>query len=55
MSSADKGKEVVQARMQISDNDRLDSIETNDELPIQFGSIPRDFFGEYGIYVTGNV
>ena len=37
------GKEVVQERMQTSDDDRSNSMETDDELPIRFGSIPKDF------------
>ena len=38
-----KGKEVVLEQMQILDDDRSNSIETNDKLPIQFESIPKDF------------
>ena len=29
--------------MQILDNEKLDSIETDEELSIQFSGIPRDF------------
>ena len=33
-NTGNKGKEVVRERMQISDDDRSNSIKTNDELPI---------------------
>ena len=42
-SAGYKGKEVIQERMQISNDDRSDSIVTYDELLIQFGSISKDF------------
>ena len=42
-SGSTKGKEIVQKKMQISDDERSDSIKTNEELPIQFSSILRDF------------
>ena len=39
-----KGKEVVQEPMQTSDEERSDSIETDEELLIQLGSIPPSNF-----------
>ena len=43
ISANSKGKDVIRGRMQTSDNERSDSIEIDEELSIQFGSIPRDF------------
>ena len=38
-----KGKEVVREWMQTSNDDRSNTIETDDELSIQFGSILKEF------------
>ena len=40
---SNKGNEVVRKAIQTSEGEKSDSIETDDELSIQFGNIPRDF------------
>ena len=40
ISTRNKGKEVLQEPMQTSDEERSDSMEIDDELLIQFSSIP---------------
>ena len=41
--------------MQTSEDEQLDSVETNDEPPIEFGSVPKDFFGEYSFNTTYDI
>ena len=43
ISASSKGNEIVWEKIQILDDERSNSIETNEEFPIQFGSIPREF------------
>ena len=43
ISNNSKGKELVQELMQTSEEERSNSIETDEDLPIQFSNIPRDF------------
>ena len=42
ISDSSKGKELVQEIMQTSNGERSDSIEIDEELLIQFDSVPRD-------------
>ena len=44
ISGRNKGKEAIPEPMQTSDEGRSDLMETDDELPIQLGSIPPSNF-----------
>ena len=55
-TSRSKGKEVLWDPMPVSKNEKSDSMETEDEISIQYGTLPSsNFSGQHGIHFAGNL